>query len=153
MPSSAESVFECLDKLVSADSLYQGLVESLLGVSLKFDSSRSTSAYNFYLYERVGSQKNTGFVQQVDFRTPLNPGKGAYPFLYLVMQQSDGLNANAVISQYGEPQDLVVPTPQESSGTGISVTYVYNLKQWEVSFGIGPSPKESVLSIALDRRS
>jgi hypothetical protein len=151
MTQTVESALGFLAKLVDMDVLHQGFIEVALGIVLHLDTSHSTRAYNFYLYELSKSSTSTKLIKKVDFRVPANQEKAGNEFLYISLESSDWLNASAIIEHYGQPLKVIASTPQENMGTGVAVTYVYLLGKWDVSFSFGSSPQEPLLSIALER--
>ena len=151
MTQKIESALGFLAKLVDMDVLHQGLIEVTLGIVLHLDTTHSTHAYNFYLFELSKSAVSTNLIKKVDFRVPVNPEKAGNEFLYISLESTNCLNASAIIEYYGQPLKVIASTPQESMGTGVAVTYVYLLGKWDVSFSFGSSPQETLLSIAMER--
>ncbi len=151
MTQTAESILGFLSKLFEADVLRQSLIEATLGIALHLDSTQSNPEFNFYRYKYDKAMQQANLVKEVDFRVPVSPDRSGDEFLYVTLEQNDKLNAPIIAARYGQPQKIDVPTPQESMGTGITVTYVYLIGKREASFSFGPPPNEALLTIALAR--
>ncbi|MBL8260646.1 MAG: hypothetical protein JNM60_12625 [Candidatus Competibacteraceae bacterium] len=148
MTESEKSFLDSLKPLMDAHSLGKSSVESTFGVTLHLDNSRSTPAYVFYLYEVSEGDKLFNTVRKIDFRSPANPLEGKHPFLYVELVENFNLNIDTIIAYYGQPQDLIPSTPQESIGTGVTVTYIYQIKDKKISFGVGI--KGNITSVSFD---
>jgi hypothetical protein len=151
MNPSAESILGFLSKLLEADALRQGLIEATLGIALHLDSTQSNPEFNFYRYKHDKAMQQASLVKAVDFRVPVSPDRSGDEFLHVTLEPSDKLNIPVIAARYGQPQKVDVPTPQESLGTGIAVTYVYFLGKREASFSFGPPPHEALLTLSLAR--
>ncbi len=149
---STESIFDSVSKLVDADILHNKLVESALGITLQFDATHSTHAYDFYRYESDKQSLSAGMINRADFRVPRSAKKEGNELLYIDLKSNRYLNDSAVIEYYGQPLQVVASTPQERAVTGIAVTYAYLLGKRRVSFSFSDVPSNVLLSIALERR-
>ncbi|HNW75070.1 MAG TPA: hypothetical protein PKN44_15680 [Bacteroidales bacterium] len=139
-----------LTRLIESDYFYKGLIEVALGIVLQADGARSTDSMTFYRYETDKNQSGNSYFKMVDFRVPLAAEKRGKEFLYIVFTENILLSTDSIINRFGHPIKIEVPTPQESSGTGVNVIYVYTLGKWVVSFSFGPGPQEILRSVSFD---
>lgn len=151
MNQSVETILGILRKLLEADILRKGLIEATLGIALHMDNSHANPEFAFYRYEHSKAVKQSSLVKEADFRVPTHPDSSGDEFLHLVLEPNNPMTASTITGHFGQPQKVEVPTPQESIGTGIAVTYVYFLGKREASFSFGPPPQDILQSIALAR--
>ena len=147
MPNTNDAFLDAVTAMNRLSSFDVEPCEKFFGIQLSVDEAKTTAYFLFYSAHpppdgRLG-------IQAIELRLPRSRATAKDGLLSIALTPQSALAASNVISRFGSPTSVRVPSPEASKV--YSLIYIIEVGRRPITFAIGPGPEQKIVAVTLDR--
>ena len=134
--------------LAASATLSRELIEERLQVDFATNAQKSHDLVTFFEGKPRPGSRFERVIEVVDLRVPTRQNSVSRESFVVVELRSDaGISLDTLAAEFGQPTEISVPEPNPIT----AVSYIYAFGGNRLWVGIGPEPKQQVVSLSIHR--